>query len=338
MTELNPASAMTTPKRKRNQVVAEDTVIASSVTTEASLEEQDYGNYSPRTRVTHRFQNLTIRHGSGARDFDSLANELQQPLLRIEPIFVLKTDAQREPMEEDTDYETGARKRFKPLEASIPHAPTRESISAMIPADTLEPKPGVPVTVDWTCTPPPTSSLGEQRLSPSKPDNGSASRTSLDSSTQADSKPARPLTQQPAATSTFPSPEASTTSPPDFRASLTWQEEEITIYDPEDSDDDGTGINGIGFKPTAAVAYARGMKRKQQLAEYRKREEREARARRNMRRRGTPTPVPEGIVGKNKVDRDKDREGSRRKMVTKERRVRFLEANGAGVEAVKASQ
>jgi hypothetical protein len=80
------------------------------------------------------------------------------------------------------------------------------------------------------------------------------------------------------------------------------------------------------------------MKRKQQLAEYRKREEREARARRNMRRRGTPTPVPEGIVGKNKVDRDKDREGSRRKMVTKERRVRFLEANGAGFEAVKASQ
>ncbi|PSR92359.1 hypothetical protein BD289DRAFT_481105 [Coniella lustricola] len=72
------------------------------------------------------------------------------------------------------------------------------------------------------------------------------------------------------------------------RANLTWHEDEITVYDPEDEDDDGVGINGIGFKPTPAIAYARTMKRKQQLADYRKREEREARARRSHRRRGTP--------------------------------------------------
>ncbi|KAI8948638.1 hypothetical protein F4801DRAFT_445947 [Xylaria longipes] len=69
------------------------------------------------------------------------------------------------------------------------------------------------------------------------------------------------------------------------RAALTWREDEITIYDPEDKDDDGTGINGIGFKPTAAVAYQRAQKRRQQLADYKKREESEARARRNQRRR-----------------------------------------------------
>ena len=69
------------------------------------------------------------------------------------------------------------------------------------------------------------------------------------------------------------------------RASLTWHEHEITVYDPEDEDDDGTGINGIGFKPTPALAHARTLKRKQQLAEYRKREETEARAKRNERRR-----------------------------------------------------
>lgn len=75
------------------------------------------------------------------------------------------------------------------------------------------------------------------------------------------------------------------------RAALTWHEDEITIYDPEDEDDDGVGINGIGFKPTPAIAYARTMKRRQQLAEYKKREEREARARRSLRRRGgSPTP------------------------------------------------
>lgn len=73
-----------------------------------------------------------------------------------------------------------------------------------------------------------------------------------------------------------------------IRAALTWHEDEITVYDPEDEDDDGVGINGIGFKPTPAIAHARTMKRRQQLADYRKREEREARARRNLRRRGTP--------------------------------------------------
>lgn len=78
------------------------------------------------------------------------------------------------------------------------------------------------------------------------------------------------------------------------RAALTWQEDEITIYDPEDKDDDGTGINGIGFKPSAAVAHQRAQKRRQQLVEYRKREEGEARARRNQRRReqlGAPPPL-----------------------------------------------
>ncbi|KAI1817029.1 hypothetical protein GGS20DRAFT_575111 [Poronia punctata] len=72
------------------------------------------------------------------------------------------------------------------------------------------------------------------------------------------------------------------------RAALTWREDEITIYDPEDEDDDGTGINGVGFKPTAAIAYQRAQKRRQQLADYKKREESEARARRTQRRRGQP--------------------------------------------------
>jgi hypothetical protein len=68
------------------------------------------------------------------------------------------------------------------------------------------------------------------------------------------------------------------------RAALTWREDEITIYDPDDEDDDGTGINGVGFRPTPAMAHARVMKRRQQMAEYRKREESDARARRSLRR------------------------------------------------------
>lgn len=104
-----------------------------------------------------------------------------------------------------------------------------------------------------------------------------------------------------------------------LRASLTWHEDEITIYDPDDSDDDGTGINGIGFKPTPAIAYARTLKRKQQLAEYRKREEREARSRRNQRRRGGSSrgASPAGVERK-VMDKDSRKKEERR-------RVRFLE-------------
>ena len=66
---------------------------------------------------------------------------------------------------------------------------------------------------------------------------------------------------------------------------MTWHESEITGHNPTDPNDDGYGINGIGFKPTPAIAWARSQKRKQQLEEYRNREAREARQRRSERRR-----------------------------------------------------
>jgi hypothetical protein len=69
------------------------------------------------------------------------------------------------------------------------------------------------------------------------------------------------------------------------RAALTWHENEITGHNPDDPDDDGEGINGIGFRPTPAMAYARSEKRRLQMAEYRNREAREARAKRSERRR-----------------------------------------------------
>jgi hypothetical protein len=92
------------------------------------------------------------------------------------------------------------------------------------------------------------------------------------------------------------------------RAALTWHDDEITGHDPTDPDDDGEGINGIGFKPTAAEAYVRAQKRRQQMMEYRNREAREARKIRSERRRGNEIP---------KVSQD-DQETARR--------VRFLEA------------
>lgn len=64
-----------------------------------------------------------------------------------------------------------------------------------------------------------------------------------------------------------------------------WHDSEITGHNPTDPTDDGYGINGIGFKPTPAIAWARSQKRKQQLADYKSRETKEARQRRIERRR-----------------------------------------------------
>jgi nucleolar protein 56 len=67
---------------------------------------------------------------------------------------------------------------------------------------------------------------------------------------------------------------------------LTWHDSEITVFDPTDPNDDGYGINGVGFKPTAAIAWDRLQKRKKQIAEWKSREAREAREKRRERRDG----------------------------------------------------
>ncbi len=92
------------------------------------------------------------------------------------------------------------------------------------------------------------------------------------------------------------------------RAALTWHDDEITGHDPDDPDDDGEGINGIGFRPTAAEAYARTQKRKRQMLEYRNREAKDARAMRSQRRRGS------------EQERESSKEASENA-----RRVRFME-------------
>ncbi|RKF54392.1 hypothetical protein OnM2_098006 [Erysiphe neolycopersici] len=68
------------------------------------------------------------------------------------------------------------------------------------------------------------------------------------------------------------------------RAALTWQEDEITGYDVIDPEDDGEGINGIGFRPTPMESYIRMEKRKKQLAAYRDQEAKDARSLRRERR------------------------------------------------------
>ena len=103
------------------------------------------------------------------------------------------------------------------------------------------------------------------------------------------------------------------------RAALTWHDDEITGHNPDDPDDDGEGINGIGFRPTPAIAYARTEKRRQQMAEYKNREAREARAKRSERRRGSE--MSKGS-------------GQSREEKEAERRVRFMEAEKMSVISI----
>ena len=84
---------------------------------------------------------------------------------------------------------------------------------------------------------------------------------------------------------------------------LTWQDDEITGQDidmtlPDDAD--GLGINGIGFKPTPAMAYARSQKRKQQISDWKAREARDARQKRMQRRRGAE-PRSDPVMQKRSV-------------------------------------
>lgn len=65
---------------------------------------------------------------------------------------------------------------------------------------------------------------------------------------------------------------------------LTWRNEEITGHNPNDPEDDGEGINGIGFKPTPAIARQRSETRRKQMEDYRSREAKEARAKRSQQR------------------------------------------------------
>lgn len=64
-----------------------------------------------------------------------------------------------------------------------------------------------------------------------------------------------------------------------------WHDSEITGHNPDDPSDDGYGINGIGFRPTAAMAWSRSQRRKQQLIDYKNREAKDARQQRSERRK-----------------------------------------------------
>ncbi|KAI9724974.1 MAG: hypothetical protein M1812_000250 [Candelaria pacifica] len=113
--------------------------------------------------------------------------------------------------------------------------------------------------------------------------NETSSRQNLDTTDDALPTAAAPTEARTRETATPPLNPRELSPDPD---SLTWREEEITGHKPDDPDDDGYGLNCVGFKPTPAIAYARTQHRKQQILDWKTREGREARQKRSERRRG----------------------------------------------------
>ncbi|KAK4158741.1 hypothetical protein QBC43DRAFT_223638 [Cladorrhinum sp. PSN259] len=349
-----------TPKRKREEMTADDVIPEQNALSNFAFA-LDYsvsdGSVSPRTSVTHSFQGLALESGGGVTRYRSGAGASPS----LDPNNLTSMDI-------DIDDGAQQRKRarlpdFDMFAAADPSAAIRADVGSVEPTPSSLDGHSHPTST--TCASP-TEKLrkvshpsARRQWSPkfvrfSADDNGTGAGTETTTTASVDSdqsntsnelptdaalrqkspigtsKPRtkRAGTPPPAAFRTKTAKSSSETVVDPIRASLTWHDDEITIYDPDDSDDDGTGINGIGFKPTPAIAYARTVKRKQQLAEYKKREEREARARRSQRR-GAGTTTASGRVSSparsSMGDLSKGGGASKNAKVER-RRVRFLES------------
>lgn len=308
MSSPSKSAIVSTPKRKRSELQDDDTDVPFFNTLSPHnialppSSPADDGSTSPRTNVAHRFRSLAIgkartstetttriRFAPATRDFTATIPETPQ----------YKPQGDDAMLEDADGIDCGARKRLK-----LPHDEARTAEDNDLPPLSKPPRsrPTFSFAINRPGTPPLRKSASPPADSP-------------DTDTPKPSPPSATGFMWPPSP---PSPTSQDSPTVAFRASMTWREEEITIYDPDDSDDDGTGINGIGFKPTPAVAYARGVKRQQQLAEYRKREEREARARRSQRRRGTQSPRPAAdekkLEKKSGEHKEKQKEKERRKV------------------------
>ncbi|KAI1074008.1 hypothetical protein F5B20DRAFT_474373 [Whalleya microplaca] len=315
------SSPKATPKRKRDDLINEQRFSVSPskpslnkaifsfqapsldlVTNSENAFFED-GNSSPRSKVAQKFKDLAIESGggvisegsantnagpgpgSGSRHERGIQGPRFSPELAIFDFDAGRSSPAAADMQIDDDDDSSMRKRIK-----VPDVGTQQDIG---PGPNGESGANVaePLQLDQNGHPGPQTAVdpaiirtaksgGTGRLQKSYP---SINRLSDSKSRSRKRAGTPPVSSKRKTTGTVEEGELEIIDP--IRASLTWHEDEITVYDPEDKDDDGTGINGIGFKPTPAIAYARAQKRRQQLAEYKKREESEAREKRNQRRR-----------------------------------------------------
>jgi hypothetical protein len=334
------------------------TIVTSDIADEERDEKEENGSGSPRTKVAYHFQGLHLddgREGEGMGEFELDAQRYKEKQ-RKEKERMTPVEIEPEGMSPgDVDEEEAVRKRVKILSHSstgrdskreieweIPETPPQAEkkkkigqergktfsivigMERVVDPAIVETAKGVVLRNEVDPVIFKGSSISRAKSSGSGLGRAYPSINRLSDSKSRSSGSKKRLASPPL----FGSAEATLSTDTDRkrelvdeeRAALTWHDDEITGHDPDDPDDDGEGINGIGFKPTPAEAYARAVKRRQQMLEYRNREAREARKMRSERRRGSE-------VRKNSVGGSS---GSREEQETA-RRVRFLEGEGRSV-------
>jgi len=265
----------------------------------AAISEEEGGQGSPRTKVAYHFEGLQLEGGAPVSKLNLMKN--------IPPM----EDGTEDPKDDDL-----LRKRVKILkdrETEIPETPKAFTISIgpERTTDSIIPEKAKQVILQNELDP----IVFKGNTSDSKGSGLARAYPSINRLADSKSRGRKRMSTPPL----FGSAGASIEEDPPVvvdpdRAALTWHDDEITGHNPDDPDDDGEGINGIGFRPTPAIAYARTEKRRQQMTEYKNREAKEARARRSERRRGNDALKSESREGAETV-----------------RRVRFLEAEAKSV-------
>ncbi|GAO17737.1 uncharacterized protein UV8b_07404 [Ustilaginoidea virens] len=228
-----------------------------------STNSTDDGSGSPRSKVAHRFRGLALESGGGVQDDDDDDDDRS-------------TNAMRKRLKLDTVMiDVGKPGPLQPGRKPTSPTPPSRHVGFETPATTKVNCPfRLPPSLDNDAQDSTTTAKSPRRKRASTPPlklNKSLMPGQRTATKDGQSKDGNDL-------------DVAVVDP--VRAALTWHDDEITVYDPDDEDDDGTGVNGIGFRPTPAIAHSRAMRRRQQMEGYRKREEGEARAQRNIQRRG----------------------------------------------------
>lgn len=265
---LSPPAAESpgsSPKRKRG-----DELSISSLRTETASSSVKAGSNSPRTKVAAKLQNLEIGRASPDSSPSPRKRHKRNAGVRRDHFHKRTPPLQREPRTDVPDNAELLEIGETPQMSSL----TRDVNFREIPNSSSPPSS-------------PTDLIA-LRKSFGMTNDGQHSKSSRRLPSQPPPTPRAPLTEKGAF---GPSSPVFAPSLPNMEASprsLTWHDFEITgqELDLTSPDDDGEGINGVGFRPTPAMAWARSQKRKLQIEGWKNREAREARQRRIERRRG----------------------------------------------------
>lgn len=266
-----------TPRRKRNYFDDTDT---SSMPVAISTQHSPTPRKaeSPRTQVAGRLESLDIANAPAVA-----GTRQQSPSSLAATRKRMKRDVDSDAQTPEGSPTKRRRKADEVAETPGAYQPARSPPPAS-PTQYNAPSTGLPDLPQD----PSTSPLRTPITSPKRTVSGRGYVGDSETGNRSVSSPSsrRTATNTPSPRRTFS--EDVDDEPSSSPSALTWQDDEITGHEIDASaDDDGEGINGIGFKPTAAMAEARSARRKQQVDQWRAREARGARQRRIEKRKGS---------------------------------------------------